>query len=314
MIERPDVDELLAGELGEWLQGQKLVRGEAREKSNSRLVKSAFIVLPLAAFLLFGPSFNFQFKIWIIIAACIGAGWWIYAPRAKAIAQTKEGINSALAKALGLFYQHEIEPGHGFERARTFKMVPRFDRSNFEDLWSGEVAGRAFSLHEAHLKERRSSGKNSHYVTVFRGPVMTISCDRTIHGTTLLERAGKHRKFLFFSEKDEVRFDGIDMQKVDMVHPQFEDEFSIYSTDPVEAKYLAHPAYVEKLIAVESAFSGQQIRTLFHGNELTVVLEAENMFESGNMDAGRDREMIETCIGQFMSMTELAGALNEERR
>jgi hypothetical protein len=32
------------------------------------------------------------------------------------------------------------------------------------------------------------------------------------------------------------------------------------------------------------------------------------------MDAGRDREMIETCISQFMSMADLAGTLNEPAR
>ena len=86
----------------------------------------------------------------------------------------------------------------GFARAQAFKMLPSFDRSNYEDMWSGEIGGRAFTLHEAELKQRRLNGKNTHYVTVFRGPVMTISSDRQFHGITLLERAGKHRNFVFF--------------------------------------------------------------------------------------------------------------------
>ena len=314
MIERPNVDELLAGELGQWLQAQTLVRDDAREQSNGRIVKAAFIVLPLAAFLLFGPSWAGQLKGWIIAITVAGAGWWIYAPRAKAIKQTKEGINTALASALGLQYQHDVEPGAGFERAQGFKMVPHFHRSNFEDMWSGEVGGRRFSLHEAELKQRRSSGKNTRYVTVFRGPVMTIASGRQFHATTLVERAKKHRKFGFLGEKDSLTLEGHALQKVDMVHPDFEDEFSIYSTDPVEAHYLVHPTYVELLIAMETAFSGKKVRTLFHQGELTVVLETKNMFESGGMDARRDREMIETCISQFMAMADLAGSLNEPAR
>ncbi len=314
MIARPDIDELLGGELGEWLQCQSLVRDESREKSNSPLVMAAFVVLPLAAFLLFGPVFSGTFKLWIIGAACMGAAVWVYAPRAKAIKQTKEGINSALARALGLDYQHDTQPGMGFARAQAFKMLPSFDRSNYEDMWSGEIGGRAFTLHEAELKQRRLNGKNTHYVTVFRGPVMTISSDRQFHGITLLERAGKHRKFLFFGEKDSLTIGGRELRKVDMVHPEFEDEFTIYATDQTEAHYLVHPAYVEKVIELERAFAGKKIRTLIMDGELTVVLEAKNMFESGSMDAGRDREMIETCINQFMSMAELAAALNQSGR
>jgi len=314
VIERPDVDALLRGELGEWLNQQTVVREEAREKSNSRLVWSALIVLPLAGFVIGIPFGAGDLKIWIIGAAVVATGWWVYAPRAKAIKQTKEGINSALARALGLDYQHDIEPGIGFMRAQNFSMVPSFQRSSFEDMWSGQIGTRRFTLHEAHLQQRRQSGKNTHYVTVFRGPVMTISCDRSFHGTTLVERAGKHKVFGFFGEKDSLSVDGRELQKVDMVHPDFEDEFTIYSTDQVEAHYLVHPTYVERMIALERAFSGKKIRTLFLDGELTVVLEAKNMFESGSMDAGRDREMIETCIEQFMSMANLAASLNEPTR
>jgi hypothetical protein len=314
MIERPDVDTLLRGELGHWLKGQAKVRDAAREKSNSRVVMGAFAVLPLAGFLLFGPSWDGQIKLWIIGLAAVGAGVWAYAPRAAAIRQTKEGINAALASALGLNYAHDTLPTPGFERAQAFRMVPTFHQSSFEDLWHGDIAGRAFAMHEAELKQRRSTGKSTHYVTVFRGPVMTIACDRQFHGTTLVERANKHRKFGFFGEKDELDIADLNLTKVDMVHPGFEDEFSIYTTDQVEARYLVHPTYVERLIALEQAFAGKKIRTLFHGGELTVVLETENMFESGGMDAARDRELVETCVGQFMSMAELAGTLNEPGR
>lgn len=313
MIERPDIDALMAGELGQWLQGQALVRDEAREKSNRRVVMAAFVVLPLAAFLLFGPAWNLEPKLWIIGLSAAGAGFWAYSPRAKAIKQTKEGINTALAAALGLHYAHDTGPGAGFERAQAFRMVPSFNRSNFEDMWSGTIGPRSFSLHEAHLQQRRQSGKNTRYVTVFRGPVMTISADRRFHGTTLVERARKHRKFGFFGEKDELEAGAMALARVDMVHPGFEDQFTVYSSDQVEARYLVHPTYVEKMIALEQAFAGKKIRALFHEGEVTVVLESANMFESGSMDATRDREMVETCVSQLMAMADLAATLNEGR-
>src|SRR5688500_5270590 len=56
MIERPDVDTLLAGPLGQWLEQQAQVRAAAREKSNQRYVIGAFVVLPLLAFLWYGPA------------------------------------------------------------------------------------------------------------------------------------------------------------------------------------------------------------------------------------------------------------------
>ena len=312
MIERPDVDALMAGELGQWLQGQAQVREEARRKSNARFVKAAVVFIPLAIGV-FSLGWTGQFALFLLGIVGIGLGIWAYNPRGEAIKQTKEGINMALAAALGLSFSGTTGAGAGFLRAKTFRMLPGYTRESFEDLWSGQVAGRAFTLHEAHLEQRRQSGKNSHYVTVFRGPIMTIAAGRRFNGVTLVERSGRHKRFGFFGEKEELEAGGVQLARVDMVNPIFEDEFTVYSNDQVEARYLVHPTYVEKLIALEGAFAGQKIRTLFAEGELTVVLEATNMFESGSMDARRDRELVEQCVTQFMSMAELAGALNEER-
>lgn len=312
MIAIPDVDSLMAGELGHWLQMQAVVRDEARRKSNSRFATGAIVF----AFLVMGMialGWGGQFALFALFAAGAGLCAWAYAPRGKAIRQTKEGINTALARALGVDYSHATGPGHGFERAKGFAMVPGYTRASYEDMWRGAIAGRAFSLHEAHLEQKRSSGKNTRYVTVFRGPVMTIAADRAFHGVTLVERSGRHKRFGLFGEKEELTLDERVMARVDMVHPGFEDEFTIYATDQVEARYLVHPTYVERMIALEQAFAGQKIRTLFKDGEITVVLEAANMFESGQLDATRDREMVDACIGQFMAMADLAGSLNEAR-
>ena len=315
MIERPDVDTLLAGPLGEWLARQTVVREEAKRKSNRRFVIAGIVAAPLLALLWLGQLFGLgdELKIFASFIGLGGGGVWAYAPRARAIKETKRGINQAIAAALGLSYSDEFEPGHGFELAKTYQMVPKHDRSNFDDLWSGDLAGRAFTLHEAHLEEQRGSGKNRRWVTVFRGAVLTIAFDRSFHGTTLLERNKKHRKF-FGGEKDYVEFDGHRLDCADMVHPEFEDMFSVWSDDQVEARYLIHPQYIERLIGVEQSFGGQNVRTLFKGGELAIVIESDNMFESGSLDANEDRARIEQCVDQFMTLVKLAETLNEPAR
>src|SRR5688500_3200079 len=226
MIERPDVDTLLAGPLGEWLARQAVVREDAKRKSNRRFVIAGIVAAPILGLLWLGQliGLNEELKIFASFIGLGGGGVWAYAPRAKAIKETKRGINQAIAASLGLTYSDEFEPGHGFELAKTYQMVPSHDRSSFEDLWSGDLGGRAFTLHEAHLEEQRGSGKNRRWVTVFRGAILTIEFDRQFHGTTLVERNKKHRK-LFGGEKDSVTFEGHRLDCADMVHPEFEDAF-----------------------------------------------------------------------------------------
>lgn len=302
----------MAGDLGAFLQGQVAVREDAKAKTRNRYFISAVVGLPILAFLWFTPLGDF--RLFLTAAAGMGAFWWSRIPVNEAKKQTKSGINAAIAQALGLDYQHDCDAGHGFARAKLHKMFPSHDRSKFEDLWSGNMAGKPFTLHEAHLEEQRGSGKNKRWVTVFRGPVITIGFARSFHATTLLERSGRHRKFLFFGEKDELTVDGQVLQKADMVHPDFEDAFTVFTTDQTEARYLVHPTYIERLIALENAFKGKDIKTLFKDGELTIVLTSENMFESGSLDHNRDREMVETCVTQFMAMADLCAQLNEVER
>lgn len=316
MIERPDVNTLLAGPLGQWLEQQAGVRAEAKQKSNRRFMIASVILVPVMALFWLAQMFgdwNEELKMFLSFAGLAGGGGWAYAPRAKAIKETKRGINQAIATALGLTFADTFEPGHGFELCKTYEMVPSYNRASFEDLWSGEVGARPFTLHEAHLEQRRQSGKTTTYVTVFRGAILTLAFDRQFHGTTLVERNKKHRKW-FGGQKDSVTLGGHRLDCADMVHPEFEDMFTVWSDDQVEARYLVHPRYVERLIEVERAFGGQNVRTLFKGGELVLAIESGNMFESGSLDPKDDRARIETCVDQFMSLVELAASLNEPAR
>lgn len=313
MIAKPDIDRLLAGPLGAWLDEQALVRRKAKELAADRWWKAGIVGGPLLIFLWLLVPGELQLKMFATFAVA-GLGFaWGNAPRAKAIREVKLGINRAIAEALELDYSLDVEAGPAFELALRYEMVPRFDRSSFEDLWHGEIGGRSFALHEAHLKQRRSSGKRTHYVTVFRGAVMSIDFSRDFHGTTLVERASRHRGLLG-GRKDAVDFDGRRLDYVDLVHPQFEDEFAVFSDDQVEARYLIHPEYVERLIEIRQAFVGKDVRAVFSGGDLVIVVETEDMFESGSIDAADDRSRIVRTVEQFTSLANLAHSLDERQR
>lgn len=304
---------LMSGPLGDWLGQQRHVREEAKAKTKRRGWNAAIVLLPM--FAAAGILVPMDLVPKLMICAFIGffALIWVQQPVARAKKAMKVGINEAIAGSLGLNYSHDLEPGEHFERARGFGMVPGFQRSKFEDLWQGDIGGQSFMLHEATLEQKRGSGKNTHYVTVFKGAIIAIGFSRDFHGTTLLQRAGKHRG-LFGGQKDTIKLNGMTLDHVDMVHPEFGDAFAAWTTDQVEARYLVHPAYVERLINIESAFSGKNIRTLFHAGEVLVAIESGNMFESGSIDPEKDQELIARTCEQFSSLAGLARSLDEAAR
>ena len=137
--------------------------------------------------------------------------------------------------------------------------------------------------------------------------------NRKFLGTTLVERE-RHRRSWFGALKESIKLGGIELARIDMVDPRFENAFAVWSNDGVEARYLVHPEYVERLIAVEQAYAGEKIRALFHEGDLLIALESGDMFESGSLDASDDRSLLERTIAQFTSLADLADRLNERPR
>lgn len=314
MIVRPDPDALLAGELGTWLHGQDAVRAQARARAGW-WQKAGIGGACAVAFgiVVSGGDIGLALKVGLVVGvAGFGIGEWVKRPVIKTI---KGGINGAIARALDMSFETDVTPGAEYTTARAFQMFPNYDRSRFEDCWRGAVGDHSFLLYEANLEEERSSGKSSTWVTVFRGSIIEVGFARRFQGVTLVERAGRRKRlFGLLGDSEEIKLGGIELGRVDMVDPQFGEEFTVWSNDQVEARYLVHPEYVERLKQVEQTFAGDKIRALFTEGSLIIVLESGDLFESGSLDSSNDRRLLETTIEQFGTLADLAARLNERPR
>ncbi len=312
---RADVQGLLGGQLGSWLDGQTHMREQAREKAQSRWFYGALGLIPVLAFLWIALDFSFMSNVVLSAMACGGVYSWGQKPISDAKTTVKVGINSAIAENLGVHYEHEVVPGEEFEACRTYGLVPKYDREEFEDHWYGELEGHGFQLYEAHLEEKKGSGNHHRWVTVFQGAIICMQFGRQFRSTTLLQRAGKHKKFFGLGgKKDHVKFAGHRLDFVDQVHPAFEDVFDLYSDDQVEARVIAHPSYVEHLIAIEKAFDGDDVRVLFTRESIVIAVESGDLFESGSIDAIEDEERVAEASEQFAALARLALAINQSER
>jgi hypothetical protein len=312
---RADIQGLMADGLASWLADQQTMRAEAKQKAHNRWFMGGIALLPVLTFLWFAPSWLGNFKFILAIGGIVAVSAWGYAPIAAAKQAIKVGINSAIARHFGVAYEPDLNPGAEWDAASTYGLVPGCDRSSFEDRWFGTLEGHAFNLYEAHLEERRGSGKNRRWVTVFRGAIITMAFGRSFHSTTLLQRKGKHKKFWVFGGRaDHATFKGHRLDYVDQVHPDFEDVFEVWSDDQVEARVLIHPSYVEHLLALERAFHGDAVRALFVRGEVIVAVQSGDLFESGSMKAEDDARLVAQAAEQFGAMARLALAINQNER
>lgn len=308
MIALPDVDNLMADGLQDRLDSLMAERAKAKEKmiwTGAGGIVSAVLVGFI--FHTFGLS-----EIGYFAASVVGGGAlaWARNIRQKMINSLKHEMNGALARSLQLDYSVAAFSGQEFENARTYGLLPTYDDKYLQDQWHGSIDGTDFLLYEAKLTEEQGSGKNRRTVTKFEGVVLRFQFARPFMGTTLVRRDGF--KITLFG--DSKSYNGQTLERIKMVDPRFEDAFDVYGTDQVEARYLVHPAYCERLIELEQEFEGDRLAALFLGGDLIVTLQTGNMFESATLNPKRDRELLGKTIAQFGSITKLVRLLNERPR
>ncbi len=308
MISLPDVDTLLSAGLANWLDGKAAERLEAKKQMFTAGFAGAGVAL---AVIIFATTFNLHPFGYFIAALVFGGGlFWANSIRQNMVNQLKQEMNGAIARAMQIEYSVLADGGAEFERAAEYDLLPSYDDAMFSDRWEGAVGGTQFLLYETTLTEEQGSGKNRQTVTVFQGIIIQLHFARNFIGTTLLRRNGI--KFTLFG--DSKNYNGQALQRIKMVDPAFEDAFDVYGSDQVEARYLVHPAYCERLLELERQFDGSELSALFFGGDLLVTIRAKDMFESASLSPDEDRERLSRTVNQFGSLMLLITQLNERPR
>lgn len=237
-----------------------------------------------------------------IIAGITGFGviGWGNMGISRLAGEAKALIVEPVARQLGLAFTPAPGTCEAIYRHRDAGVVPRWDRSKFEDLVTGRRGLVDFELFEAHLEERRrttdSQGRTrTTWVTVFQGQCLRLDFHKTFYGRTLVTR-----DMGFFN-----RFGGGNgMQRAMLEDPRFEKIFEVYTTDQVESRYLLTPDLMQKLVDLEEVFRGGKLKAAFDGGEMLITVQGGNLFEPGSMfkpldSADRVRELLKDFAAVF---------------
>ncbi|WP_300530041.1 DUF3137 domain-containing protein [Maricaulis sp.] len=227
--------------------------------------------------------------------------------------RVKAELNTQIAEVCGMSYSAKVYETPRFDVFKSLGLLPGHTRRKFEDLFSGTVRGCDFELYEAHLEQRRRSGKRTYYVTVFHGALIRVTFPRRVEGVTVITR-------------DQGWFNGLSalgrsfgsqkLERIGLVDQRFERAFEVYGSDQVLARYMVTPDFMEKLLALETALKGKKIRAAFDENsgqgELLIAVETGDLFEAGSMfkplaDQGR----VMSIVKEIQLVTEIIRVLVE---
>lgn len=315
MTRVPSIAELMEGPLGEWLEQKTLERQWGFDQTKHMLLGTAMFLSPALILWFLIPGFR-----WLLLFYGI-----MFLPQAKKtyedfanptlepVLETKIGVNEYIAETMGLTYSHNLDPGKSFYTAQKFGLLPYTYTEEFEDLWFGEHAGHEFNVHEVKYQWRPSE-KNASLLGG-HAAILTIDFNRNFSGATLVTTKQLPTGIAGLIENDRIlRAGGYELSPLDMVHPDFARFFKAYSNDQIEARYLLHPEYVERLINLQSQYQLDGVSTLFFEKQLIVLIRSENAFESAGVKSEEDELRIAQTLSQLDMYLEMAELLQEKPR
>lgn len=256
------------------LRAQEEERGKAMIVFRGRAVFVAIATMAAVAL----AWWWFQDIFYVLFAGVgIGLGGMVYAyqPLQAVATATKQQSLTTIAEAIGSTYRLAGFETAGVRQLEELKLLPSCDRASYQDCFSGHHAGCAFSFHDGHRERRVKTKNGERWDTVFRGQLIRIAFPKKFAGTTVIRRDAGLFNFMqrWFTE----------LQRVGLGDSRLEKAFEVYASDQVEARYLIHPVFMERLLALEQAFNGKNLRGAFVGGDLLVAIEGGDKFEIGSM-------------------------------
>ena len=176
-------------------------------------------------------------------------------------------------------------PGHDYSQARSLpadlrprRNLANYQRARLEDKITGCHDGVKFSLCETRLSTTRIKDQNQGTTrthTLFQGILLQFSFNKSFTGhTRILAKTGRISSLLSL-EQIEPSQRG---EPVFLEDPRFNELFTVYSTDQIEARYLLTPGFMERLLELDELLGdtrrgkGSNLYAGFIGGNLLIAI------------------------------------------
>ncbi len=182
-----------------------------------------------------------------------------------------------------------------------------FDGSAIEKV-NRRLAGIGFLSALARFNKRMniSSVQSKDTKRVFRGVLISMTFEKNFNGhTNLME----NRRF--FKHSFPKKFEKTELEDV-----EFEKKFDVYTTDPVEARYILTPVFMESLKKLTSLYKGDDVKVAFFKQKVLIAIHTiKDMFEPISIfTKATDLKRFENIYLEIKSIYDMIDILNKRRK
>lgn len=170
----------------------------------------------------------------------------------------KRKVMPLLMKAVPDFYW-QLEPPIPVDDITECMIFPNAKNASksFDDAFLGKYRGVDISIAECKYTANKS--------TIFSGAVIRIKMNKDFEGVTII-RPKKH-----VAVKNANDLKKLHLQKIELEDVEFNQEYNVYSTDQVEARYLLTTSFMERFKNIYTAFNSKAAYCSFYGKYVYIA-------------------------------------------
>lgn len=283
-----------------------------------QLRRQAFIVVAFIASVGLGLATFMPFMIIVFLALSLVLYFIFYGFKRKRPDFKTQYKDTVIRKIISFISPELVYSSHQFisnlkySNSRIF--LQQVDIYNGEDLVQGTIGKTAVEFCELHTKDRRTDSKGrTHYVTIFRGIFFIADFNKNFSGQTYVLSDFGERFMGFFGKI----FQNMNMMRPDVIrleNPEFEKYFAVYGTDPVEARYILSPSFMERLVNYRNKMQTNLQLSFINSQVYLAMPMKKNLFEPSLRKTVKRFEDIEEYYKQVLFCIEIVDELNLNTR
>lgn len=268
----------------EHLENLEVIRLEKLKTYNWRkkiAIPAAALLTPVLGYLdymlLWLQSSSDDSAAGLSLAFLAGLYAWVTSPKRQYAKAYKETILPELAKLFGNFL-YLVDGAIPVEEMRPSKIMPAHDRYQTEDYFEGQYKGINIKFSEVDFQQRRRSKNRTYYVSIFKGLAILLDMKtKKFYGHTIMDK-DQSKISEWFKEKSS------NLKRANLVDPEFEKIFDVYTNDQVEARYLIDPVMMERLKGLQEEYDGEGMTAAFFESKMLVLIQSKhNHFEPADL-------------------------------
>lgn len=206
-------------------------------------------------------------SLWVLFPTVIAAVLVGFMPLNRVALRVRTRLLQTLLGPMGMTYQADPPSPSAFGPLVALGLLPAGQDRAFDGMLKGQRGGLDFMVCETRATVRGGSGG-------FQGQIFALTFPRRFQGVTLLMR----------QEGWQTRFQRPSgLQTIGLEDPTFDRIWITFGDDQVEARAVLTPAFMQRLVALESACAGKNIRCAFTGGQLMIAVDGPPQFLLGSM-------------------------------